>query len=89
MCWGGGGSNWARGQGGRLGPGSRAKPWWGVLGATDGKRFSVFEMPLEGSPLSHFVNFSLSVLVLITNNTLKISYDHVIDIEIFLNPENE
>ena len=54
----GGGSNWARGQGGRLGPlvGPGQKPWWGVLGGggrkpPDGKRFSVFEMPLEGSPL--------------------------------------
>ena len=57
--------------------------------AADRKRFSVFEMSLEGSPLKHFVNFSLPFLVLITNNTLKISYDHVIDTEIFLNTENE
>ena len=72
-----------------MGPGQC--PGGGFWGAKhpDGKRFSVFEMPLEGSPLEHFANFSLSFLVLITNNTLKISYDHVIDIEIFLNPENE
>ena len=74
-----------------MGEGSRGPLVGGYCGAKppDGKRFSVFEMPLEGSPLQHFVNFSLSFLVLITNNTLKISYDHVIDIEIFLNPENE
>ena len=71
--------------------GPEQSPGGGSGGAKppDGKRFSVFEMPLEGSPLKHFVNFSLSFLVLITNNTLKISYDHVIDIEIFLNPEKE
>ena len=48
----GGGSNWARGQGRTLRTpcGSRAKPWWGAK-PPDGKRFSVFEMPLEGSPL--------------------------------------
>ena len=48
VCLGGGG--------GARGPlrstcGSRAQPWWGFWGAKapDGKRFSVFEMPLEGS----------------------------------------
>ena len=74
-----------------MGPGQSLGGGGGFWGAKDpdGKRFSVFEMPLEGSPLLYFVNFSLSFLVLTTNNTLKISYDHVIDIEIFLNPENE
>ena len=48
---GGGGSNWARGQESRLGPlvGPGQSPDRVFRG--DGKRFSVFEMHLEGLPL--------------------------------------
>ena len=59
------------GEGSRgLGPGQSPGGGSGPLPPTDGKKIPVFEMPLEGSPLMHFVNFS-SVLVLKTNNTLK------------------
>ena len=86
--------SWARGQGGRLGPlvGPGQSPGeGGVLGGEAPRRKTIFYVrdAFGGLSFIAFCEFLAVFFSLITNNTLKISYDHVIDTEIFLNPENE
>ena len=85
--------------------GSRAKLWWGVLGGEAPRRKTIFcvWVAFGGHSLIAFCEFlavffvsdcrfgvsPVTILILITKNTLKFSYDHVTDIEVFLNHENE